>query len=270
MCPSSGLASADGSEDTTGGAAEPCLPPPTDPAYLVRLLAAVGFTEANLHRDITVEDMAGTAGLSPFYFTRVFNEATGHSPYDYLVRRRLSEAVTEVMPPSTASMGCIARRHGFGSAETFSRAFRRMYGLLPTTARSTGELPRFRMRARITIEYMRLVNGLRMRQAAPVRVEFGELSLVGREVHSLNWPSPAAVAALARRSPVKANGSSYAVIDWHRGGFTLFFGADSVADAGPASCPHLAHRQVPAQEYLSLHCRPGGWRDVAEAIAYVS
>ncbi len=53
---------------------------------------AIDFIEDHLRDDITVGDMARAVSLSVYYFCRSFNQATHHTPYDYLMRRRLAEA----------------------------------------------------------------------------------------------------------------------------------------------------------------------------------
>lgn len=148
------------------------------PVWLGAVLSAVRHTEENLRRPVTVEDMAAAAGLSLFYFTRVFNEATGHSPYDYLIRRRLSEAAPEVSDPQVP-LAEVAARYQFGSTETFARAFRRMFGLLPSEARRAGLLPRLWLRSAITADHIRLL--ARLDREAPVRRTLGSLRLVGTE-----------------------------------------------------------------------------------------
>jgi AraC family transcriptional regulator len=38
------------------------------------------YIEANLHRDISLADLAAIARLSPFHFCRAFKEAVGDRP----------------------------------------------------------------------------------------------------------------------------------------------------------------------------------------------
>lgn len=104
-------------------------------------------------RDIGLSDMARAACYSQFYFSRVFIQATGHSPYDYLMRRRVAAAAEEVAA-GNASIVDIALRYGFGSPDTFARAFRRCFGLLPSEARRSGTYPRAVARTRISRGYV--------------------------------------------------------------------------------------------------------------------
>ena len=58
---------------------------------------AIDFIERNLQRDISVADMAASVSYSIYHFCRTFNKITHHTPYDYLMRRRLSESARELM-----------------------------------------------------------------------------------------------------------------------------------------------------------------------------
>lgn len=95
------------------------------------------FIRANLDKRLSLEDLAGAAGLSPFYFTRMFKEATGTTPHDYLVGLRIEEA-TKMLTGTTLPMGEIATRVGFRTQAHFSAVFRRRTGFSPRTYRQLG------------------------------------------------------------------------------------------------------------------------------------
>ena len=61
------------------------------------IFEAIEFIEANLKEAIAVADIADAVGYSLYHFCRVFNRAIKHSPYDYLMRRRLSESAQELI-----------------------------------------------------------------------------------------------------------------------------------------------------------------------------
>lgn len=142
------------------------------PVWMPAVLGAASYCEENLVRPVTVDDLARAAGYSLFYFTRVFNEATGHSPYDYLMRRRLSEAARDILDPDLP-LAQVAARYQFGSPDTFARAFRRMFGRLPSEARKLGAPPRLWLRSPVTAGYIGLA--LELSRQAPVRRRLGAL-----------------------------------------------------------------------------------------------
>jgi len=106
------------------------------------------MAEARLGEPIGVEDMAEAACYSPYYFSRLFAQATGHSPYDYLMRRRVASAA-ELLIGGRASIIEIALDCGFEAPDSFTRAFRRCFGVPPSEARKTGCYPRAIARTRI-------------------------------------------------------------------------------------------------------------------------
>jgi AraC family transcriptional regulator len=91
---------------------------------------ALDFVEDNLRQEITVADMANAAGYSLYHFSRTFNGLVHHTPYDYLMRRRLSESARDLVQTDRRIID-IAFDYGFNSPETFSRAFKRMFGVQP-------------------------------------------------------------------------------------------------------------------------------------------
>ena len=50
------------------------------------------WIDAHSHRQIDLEDAAAQAGISPFHFLRLFSDALGVTPHQYLVRSRLRHA----------------------------------------------------------------------------------------------------------------------------------------------------------------------------------
>jgi AraC family transcriptional regulator len=88
------------------------------------------FIEARLADDISLDDLAAQACLSPFHFSRLFHHATGLSPHRYVTDRRI-EAAKELLAADGASLAQVALATGFGSQANFTRAFRRTTGLTP-------------------------------------------------------------------------------------------------------------------------------------------
>ncbi len=104
-----------------------------------RILRALAYIEENLTERIRVGDIADEACVSMFHFSRMFNRLVGHSPYDYLMRRRLSEAA-KALQQTDSKIIEIAYDYCFASPETFSRAFKRMFHCQPQEYRKAGVL----------------------------------------------------------------------------------------------------------------------------------
>lgn len=92
--------------------------------------AAVAYINDHYPEPLTVNELAKTACLSAPYFTRAFKEATGLSPYDYLLNVRLDRA-KELLITTRLSVGEIALHTGFRDTSNFISCFRKKVGISP-------------------------------------------------------------------------------------------------------------------------------------------
>ena len=88
----------------------------------------------NLADEITIEALAGLVELSPFHFSRVFKQATGMSPLQYVTRERIARA-QQLSRETTRSLIDIALDVGYASPSHFAQVFRRVVGVTPTEFR---------------------------------------------------------------------------------------------------------------------------------------
>ena len=115
---------------------------------------AVDFIEDNLREAIAVADMADAVSYSLYHFCRMFNQATHHTPYDYLMRRRLSQAAQELLQTDKKIIE-IALDYQFNSPETFSRAFKRMFEMQPSQLRKQGSVDSRQLMPRLTFAHIK-------------------------------------------------------------------------------------------------------------------
>jgi AraC family transcriptional regulator len=99
-----------------------------------RLQRVLDFMEASLADDVSLDDLAREACLSPYHFSRLFHEATGLPPYRYLIERRI-QAAQRMLLSEQASITEVALDTGFGSQASFTRAFRKVTGTTPSQYR---------------------------------------------------------------------------------------------------------------------------------------
>jgi len=126
---------------------------------LPALAASLACVETRLREPLSVAEMAAAAGYSLFHFERVFNKAVHHTPYDYLIRRRLSASATELVR-TRRRITDIAADYQFQNLETFSRAFKRMFGLQPSQFRAEAVLdPRLLLSPRTTAHLQNISSG---------------------------------------------------------------------------------------------------------------
>lgn len=105
---------------------------------LQHIYQSILYMEGNLKNPITMSEAADAAGYSLYHFSRIFNRATGHSPYDYVIRRRLSEAARELINTEKKIIE-LALDYQFNNPETFTRAFHKMFDILPSKLKSNND-----------------------------------------------------------------------------------------------------------------------------------
>jgi AraC-like DNA-binding protein len=98
------------------------------------IYASLAVLERDFVHDVTLLDLARTAGLSPFHFLRSFKRLLGVTPYRFLVRRRLRAAV-ELLAETEKPVTDIAYDVGFGDLSNFTNTFTREVGCPPNRYR---------------------------------------------------------------------------------------------------------------------------------------
>jgi transcriptional regulator GlxA family with amidase domain len=99
-----------------------------------RFADLAAWIQANLHEDLAVERLARRVCLSPRQFTRAFKEAFGSAPAAFISEFRLGEAKMR-LTNGQVSIATVSNSVGFRSADAFSRAFERRFGLSPSAYR---------------------------------------------------------------------------------------------------------------------------------------
>jgi len=84
----------------------------------------------------SVDAMAEACGLGVTRFATLFKEATGGTPGDYLLQRRLEEAKRLLGACPDLSVENVGKRVGFSHGNYFARVFRRTFGVTPCTWRA--------------------------------------------------------------------------------------------------------------------------------------
>ena len=107
-------------------AREPRLSPL--PPQTVRRLGE--HVRARLGQPVTLDELAAVAGLSPYYFCRVFRRTVGASPNEYVIAQRLAHAA-HLLRRTRLTVAHVASEVGYASERHFARLFRRRYGCSP-------------------------------------------------------------------------------------------------------------------------------------------
>ncbi|HYE12684.1 MAG TPA: AraC family transcriptional regulator [Patescibacteria group bacterium] len=99
---------------------------------------ALNYIEKNLTDEIDFKEVARLAFCSEYHFTRMFSFLAGITLSEYIRRRRLTMAAFELKDSSIKIIDA-AIKYGYGSPDSFTRAFQSMHGITPTEARSNGQ-----------------------------------------------------------------------------------------------------------------------------------
>lgn len=98
---------------------------------------ATDYINDNLSRKMTLEEIAGAAHMSPFHFARSFKAATGLSPHQYVVHRRVERAVT-LLSDTDLNIADVAGAVGFSNPSHLAYHVRRLLGISPLALRREG------------------------------------------------------------------------------------------------------------------------------------
>ncbi|WP_171112049.1 MULTISPECIES: helix-turn-helix domain-containing protein [Streptomyces] len=94
------------------------------------------WMERNLDQEVTVEQLAARALMSPRTFARRFQQETGTTPYRWILRQRVLLA-QRLLEATDETVDAIAGRTGFGNAAALRHQFVRALGTTPNAYRRT-------------------------------------------------------------------------------------------------------------------------------------
>ncbi|MDD6050065.1 MAG: AraC family transcriptional regulator [Clostridiales bacterium] len=89
---------------------------------------AIAYIQSHLADHLSVEDIAASAGYSSGYFSHMFAEETGLSPYQFVVKSRVEQA-QKLLKTTRLPVQEIAFQCGFNSAANFCYTFRKLTGV---------------------------------------------------------------------------------------------------------------------------------------------
>ncbi len=99
--------------------------------------SAISFIEENITEDLTAGRIATEVNTSAFYFQRGFSMLCGYTVGEYIRMRRLSLVGSELLS-SDIKVIDLAIKYGYDSPDSFTKAFSRFHGCVPTDVRQGG------------------------------------------------------------------------------------------------------------------------------------
>jgi AraC family transcriptional regulator, transcriptional activator FtrA len=109
---------------------------PVPPCDCDDLAATLDWAVHHLDEELTVEQLAARARMSPRTFARRFRASAGTTPLQWLLQQRVL-AARRILETTDLSVDQVADRCGFGAAATLRMHFRRITGTTPQAYRAT-------------------------------------------------------------------------------------------------------------------------------------
>jgi len=106
---------------------------------MVRIGKAIDFIEKNYQRNIYIQELAEIGFMSVRNFQRIFKDATGLSPNDYLLELRIQHA-SKLLTETDSAIYEVSELVGITDWFYFSKAFKRKFGVSPVKYRKQNKV----------------------------------------------------------------------------------------------------------------------------------
>ncbi|SHJ19441.1 AraC family transcriptional regulator [Flavobacterium terrae] len=103
--------------------------------HIQRIRKVLDYIENNLQEDLRLETIAKVGLYSPFHFHRIFKVIVGETIQDFIIRKKVEKAALQLSKNKTKSLTEIYAEIGFNSHSTFTKVFKKHYGIPPTQFR---------------------------------------------------------------------------------------------------------------------------------------
>lgn len=98
--------------------------------YDKKVVEIIHYINENLASDLTIETLSDKFFLSKYHMMRKFKEETGYSMHQYILEKRILAARNLILEGSAATVASV--ECGFKDYSTFSRAYKKLLGRLPS------------------------------------------------------------------------------------------------------------------------------------------
>lgn len=97
--------------------------------YIKALAKSLEYIDSNIKENITPTQICNVVGYSVFHFSRIFALCTGMPMMEYIRKRKLSLAVSQIL--NGGKVVDVAMEYGFSTHSGFTRAFEKQFGVSP-------------------------------------------------------------------------------------------------------------------------------------------
>jgi AraC family transcriptional regulator len=96
-----------------------------------QLWRSIEFIHDNLHRNLTLEEMAAVANMSKYHFAKSFGQTMGVAPHHYLVDLRVAKARKLLSRDNSMTLSDVANVVGYSDKSHFIAQFFKIVGTTP-------------------------------------------------------------------------------------------------------------------------------------------
>lgn len=105
-----------------------------DYPYQIYVEHTLDYIEHNYYRNIKVQSIADYIGINRSYLTNCFKSVLNISPQEYILKYRMQQA-SLLLKNTDLPISEIANRVGYDDALNYSKSFKKIYGINPTSYR---------------------------------------------------------------------------------------------------------------------------------------
>lgn len=105
--------------------------------YINTISQTIDYIEDHISEKLTLLELSDVFNISEYHFNRIFKTVTGQSLKQYILQRKLFYAHKKLVHSKDAIID-IAYDYGFEYPEVFSRAYKKYYGMSPSSSRKIG------------------------------------------------------------------------------------------------------------------------------------
>lgn len=103
--------------------------------HIARIRKVLDYIENNLHEELKLEIIAKEGHYSPFHFHRIFKGIIGETIQEFILRKRMERAIFLLTKDKYKLLNEVCLETGFNSHSTFSKTFRKYFGITPSNFR---------------------------------------------------------------------------------------------------------------------------------------
>ncbi|WP_105619727.1 AraC family transcriptional regulator [Vallitalea okinawensis] len=146
-----------------------------------RIQRSIDFIEENLTETLSLKEIAAQAYYSLSYFHNVFSRVNSIALKEYIRKRRLAFAAYELISANDKIID-IAFKYQYESAESFTRAFTKLFGVTPSMYRKNKK--HIVVFQKINLSRMKLKKYTGGNSMEPRVIEMDEIKLIGIELRT--------------------------------------------------------------------------------------